>query len=235
MEEAVQVEQTTEETQPEANTEEAETPEVVAEEPTEDISPEEVENTVKAEPEAPKSRASERIRELVAQKKELEARLQKQEQEPQIEGVDETGIDPSRFAQSVMRKAENVADQKYNYNRSIDEARQKFPEVAENELVGTRATALMGEGYSPVQAAEIATLEWKEATDREIKKSTQRKNAGENMRANAVIPSAGKTVKQSDGTFTRAEIAKMTPQEYTRNAPAIQSQLEKYGPESFEE
>ncbi len=233
-ENGVQVEETTEVSQPEVNTEEVEAPT----EETQVESSEVTENTAEAEPETPKtSRATERIRELIAQKKELEAqnRALKAQSEPQLDGVDETGIDPNRFAESVLKQAEARADQKYSYNRQIDEATQKFPIVAENELVGTRATALMQEGYSPVQAAEIASLEWQDATEKEISRSTQRKQAGANLRAEASIQSAGKAVKTDSGNFTRAEIINMSPADYTKNASAIQAQLEKYGPDSFNE
>jgi hypothetical protein len=224
---SVEVEATTEESQPEAKPEETEA--------SQDISSEGTENTADVEPEAPKkSRANERIRELVAQKKELEAQLA-QAPETNIEGVDETGIDPNRFAESVLKQAETKADQRYGYNRAIDEARQKFPEVAENELVGTRATALMSEGYNPIQAAEIATLEWRDQVDKVKTKSAQRQSAGEKMRQGATMAQAGKSNKATGGSFTRSEIAKMSPAEYTKNAKQIQSQLEKYGADSFEE
>lgn len=232
-ERSVEVETTTEESQPEVNTEEAEAPESESEV---GESSEGTENTAEAEPEKPQkeSRASERIRELIAQKKELEARLAKAP-ETHIEGVDESGIDPNRFAESVLKQAEAKSDQRYSYNRSIDEARQKFPEVAENELVGTRATALMSDGYTPIQAAEIATLEWRDQIDKAAKKSAQRQNAGDKMRQGASMSAAGKADKASSGRFTRSEIAAMTPAEYTKNARAIQTQIEKYGAESFEE
>ncbi len=232
-ERSVQVETTTEVSQPEAKPEETEASQSESEE---GQSSEGTENTAEVETEAPKkeSRASERIRELIAQKKELEARLAKAP-ETHIEGVDESGIDPNRFAESVLKQAEAKSDQRYSYNRSIDEARQKFPEVAENELVGTRATALMADNYTPLQAAEIATLEWREQIDRAAKKSAQRQNAGEKMRQGASMSAAGKADKASSGSFTRADIAAMTPAEYTKNAKAIQTQLEKYGAESFEE
>lgn len=231
-ERSVEVETTTEESQPEVQPEETEAPQ----EETQEQSSEGTENTAEVEPEAPKkeSRASERIRELIAQKKELEARLAKAP-ETHIEGVDESGIDPNRFAESVLKQAEARSDRRYGYNRAIDEARQKFPEVAENELVGTRATALMSDGYTPVQAAEIATLEWRDQIDKAAKKSAQRQNAGEKMRQGASMSAAGKADKASSGGFTRSEIAAMTPAEYTKNARAIQTQIEKYGAESFEE
>jgi len=230
---SVEVEKTTEESQPEANLEEAE----ASEEQSEDTSSEGTENTAEVESKAPRtSRANERIRELIAQKKELEAQLSVKPQEPNIEGVDETGIDPNRFAESVLRQAEQKADQRYIFNRAIDEATRRFPEVAKNDLVGTRATALMSEGYDPIQAAEIATLEWREQLEMVNRKSTQRQNAGARMRQGASMSSAGQSGSTSGSDhFTRSEIAKMTPDEYEKNAKAIQSQLEKYGAESFEE
>jgi len=230
---SVQVEETTEESQPETNAEETE----ASEEQSEDISSEETENTAQVESEKPQreSRATERIREFFAQKKELEAQLRERTQEPQIEGVDETGIDPNRFAESVLKQAEKKADSRYQYNRALDEATRKFPIVAENELVGTRATALMSEGYSPIQAAEIAALEWQDQTEKIIKSSSQRRDAGDKMRQGASINAAGKATSSGSGNFTRSEIANMTPAEYTKNAKAIQMQIEKYGAESFEE
>jgi hypothetical protein len=54
------------------------------------------------------------------------------------------------------------------------------------------------------------------------------------MRQSTQIPSAGKTNVKTSDTFTRAEIANMSPQEYVKNQKAIQDQLEKFGPESFE-
>ena len=232
-EESVQVEETTEVSQPEVNTEETE----ALTEETQEQSSEETETTAEVEtevaPEPKVSRANERIRELVAQKKELEAQLKSRE--PEIEGVDADGIDPNKFAESLIKKAESVADRKYSYNKAIDEATHKFPEVTENDLVGTRATALMSEGYSPVQAAEIATLEWREQIEKETKKSAQRQQAGAKVRQQASLQSAGKSSPTGSGSFTRSEITNMSASEYTKNAKAINAQLEKYGAESFEE
>lgn len=222
--ESVEVEETTEESLPEENTEEAEAPEV--EESTEESS-EETENTAEAETEQPKkSRASERIRELVAQKKALEAQLR--DREPEIEGVDETGIDPNKFADSLSKRtassAQKVAQETLEYFR----AEQDFPVVKDNTFVRSRAGELVDQGFSPYQAAEIAALEWQETTGQET-----RKKATSNLKQKSQIPSAGKKQSSSSG-FTRAEIAKMSPQEYVKNEAAIQAQLEKYGPDSFE-
>jgi hypothetical protein len=229
----VTVEETTEVIEPETNTEEAEASE--KDTPSEETSEaEEAETeTAEAEPAKPKrtSRASERIRELIAQKKALEAQLR--QKEPEIEGVDDTGIDPNRFADSLERRtartAQTIAQSTLEYYR----AEQDFPLVKENNLVRSRAGELVDQGYSPIQAAEIASLEWHEITGQEIKKTTQRKQAASNLRAGAQIPQAGKKVSTS-GMFTRSEIDRMKPAEYVKNQAAIQAQLEKYGPESFE-
>jgi len=229
-EKSVEVEETTEESQPEEKPEETE----ASEEASEDTSSEETEKPAEVETEKPQkeSRASGRIRELISQKKELEAQLA-EAPKPQLEGIDETGIDPNRFAESVIKQAEEKSDKRYSYNRALDEATRQFPEVADNQLVGTRATALMSEGYNPIQAAEIATLEWNEQVGKATAKSTQRQNAGAKMRQGASM-SAGKSNQAGSSSFTRADIDKMTPQEYTKNAKQIQTQIEKYGAESFE-
>lgn len=220
--ESVEVEETTEESLPEENTEEAEAPGGEAGE-----SSEETENTAEAETEQPKkSRATERIRELVAQKKALEAQLRSRE--PEIEGVDETGIDPNKFADSLSKRtassAQKVATQTLEYFR----AEQDFPVVKDNTFVRSRAGELVDQGFSPYQAAEIASLEWQETTGQ-----VNRKQATSNLRQKSQIPSAGKKQSASSG-FSRAEIDKMSPQEYVKNEAAIQAQLEKYGPDSFE-
>jgi hypothetical protein len=222
--ESVEVEETTEEPLPETNTEEAEASEV--EESIEESS-EETENTAEAETEQPKkSRATERIRELVAQKKALEAQLR--QKEPEIEGVDETGIDPNKFADSLSKRtassAQKVAQQTLEYFR----AEQDFPVVKDNNFVRSRAGELVDQGFSPYQAAEIASLEWQETTGQ-----VNRKQATSNLRQKSQIPSAGKKQSTSSG-FSRADIDKMSPQEYVKNEAAIQAQLEKYGPDSFE-
>ncbi len=222
-EQSVEVEETTEESQPEENTEEVEASD-------EDTSSEETgeeAETAETEPEQPKkSRASERIRELVAQKKALEAQLRYRE--PEIEGVDETGIDPNKFADSLSKRtassAQKVAQETLEYFR----AEQDFPVVKDNTFVRSRAGELVDQGFSPYQAAEIAALEWQETTGQET-----RKKATSNLKQKSQIPSAGKKQSSSSG-FTRAEIAKMSPQEYVKNEAAIQAQLEKYGPDSFE-
>jgi hypothetical protein len=221
--ESVEVEETTEESLPEENTEEVEASE-------EDTSSEETgeeAETAETESEQPKkSRATERIRELVAQKKALEAQLR--DREPEIEGVDETGIDPNKFADSLSKRtassAQKVATQTLEYFR----AEQDFPAVKDNNFVRSRAGELVDQGFSPYQAAEIASLEWQETTGQ-----VNRKQATSNLRQKSQIPSAGKKQSSSTG-FSRAEIAKMSPQEYVKNEAAIQAQLEKYGPDSFE-
>lgn len=224
---SVSVEETTEVSQPETNAEVTEAQE------TEEVeeSSEETENTAEVKTEKPKSRASERIRELIAQKKALEARLQ--EKEPQIEGYDDTGIDPTKFAQSLEKKASLTANKAAQSTVEYYIAEKEFPLVKENTFVRSRAGELVDQGYSPVQAAELASLEWQETTGQEAKKVVQRQKANQNLRNGAQIPSAGKKVA-SNGNFTRAEIAAMKPQEYVKNQAAIQAQLEKYGPESFE-
>jgi hypothetical protein len=222
-EQSVEVEETTEESQPEENTEEVEASD-------EDTSSEETgeeAETAEAETEQPKkSRASERIRELVAQKKALEAQLRNRD--PEIEGVDETGIDPSKFADSLSKRtassAQKVAQETLEYYR----AEQDFPVVKDNTFVRSRAGELVDQGFSPYQSAEIAALEWQETTGQET-----RKKATSNLKQKSQIPSAGKKQSSSSG-FSRAEIAKMSPQEYVKNEAAIQAQLEKYGPDSFE-
>jgi len=222
-ESSVEVEETTEESLPETNAEESEASEETSQES--DTPSEETINTAEEEAEKPKSRASERIRELIAQKKALEAQVQRQE----IEGVDETGIDPTRFAQSVEQRANqsaaNIAQSTIDYY----EAEREFPLVKDNNMVRSRAAVLVDDGYTYRQAAEIATLEWNEATG-----DNKRRQASTNLRQTTQIPSAGKTKVQSSDTFTRAEIAKMSPQEYVKNQNAIQAQLEKFGAESFE-
>jgi len=230
--ESAEVEETTEESQPEENTEEVEAPESESEagESSEETGEaDEVEaETAETEAEKPKkeSRASQRIRELVAQKKALEAQLRSKE--PEIEGVDETGIDPSKFADSLSKRtassAQKVATETLEYFR----AEQDFPAVKDNTFVRSRAGELVDQGFSPYQSAEIAALEWQETTGQ-----ATRKQATSNLKQKSQIPSAGKKQSSSNG-FTRAEIAKMSPQDYVKNENAIQAQLEKYGPDSFE-
>lgn len=220
---SVEVEETTEESLPETNAEESEALEETTQES--NTSSEETETTAKEEAEKPKSRASERIRELIAQKKALEARVQKRE----IEGVDETGIDPTRFAQSVEERAGQSAAETAKAEIEYYRAEQDFPLVKDNTMVRSRAAVLVDDGYSPYQAAEIASLEWTESTG-----GNKRQKASASMRQSTQIPSAGKTNVKTSDTFTRSEIANMSPQEYVKNQKAIQDQLEKFGPESFE-
>lgn len=219
-EESVEVEKTTRESQPEENPEEAEAPE----EQSEGSSSEETLNTAKEEsgkPEPKRSRASERIRELNAQKKALEARLQQQQiQEPQLEGVDETGIDPQRYAESVKEQARREALNAVQLSQEFNQAFQQFPVVKENNLVRARAAELFDEGYTPVQAAEIASLEFEETQTALSQKSTTRQVAKQKSREGTYIPSAGRPVRE-DSEFTEEEISKMSIDEYERNKDAI--------------
>jgi hypothetical protein len=169
---------------------------------------------------------------LIAQKKALEAQLQKRN-EPQIEGYDETGIDPTKFAQSLEKKASQTASNTAQSTVEYYMAEKEFPLVKENSFVRSRAGDLVNDGYTPFQAAELAALEWQEATGQEAKKVVQRQKASQNLRQASQIPTAGKKVETS-GSFSRSEIAKMSPSDYVKNQSAIQAQLEKYGPESFE-
>lgn len=229
MDENVTVEETTEVIEPETTTEETTGAEASDEDTTSEETTEIPAEAEEVEAEKPKrtSRASERIRELVAQKKELEAQLKRR---APLDGVDETGIDPERFAQSIEIRSSQATAETLEYYKAENE----FPLVKDNTMVRSRAAVLVDDGYTPIQAAEIATLEWNESIGNSAAESAKRKNANAKMRQNTQIPSAGKSIKTSDSSFSRAEIDRMSPQDYVKNASAIQAQLEKYGPESFE-
>lgn len=244
-----QEEQTSQESLPETNTQEADASDEGAtddleaegeEAPDEDTPSDETENQAEAEAERPVSRASKRIRQLVAEKKAAEMALAReramsQQATSQLEGVEPDGLDPNKYAESVARLAEQRADQRYYYNRELDAAAHKFPIVAQDELVGTRATALMNAGYSPMQAAELATLEYQESVKKATQEQKTRKAADQRLRTGATLTNAGRSQSKESGLFTRSEIAEMSTQEYAKHQDAIQKQLEKYGAESFNE
>jgi len=231
---SVSVEATTEESQPETSTEETTHVEASEEDTASEETIETPAETQEVETEKPRktSRASERIRELIAQKKALEAQLQIRT-EPQLEGVDDTGIDPTKFAQSLEKRANQTASNAAQSTVEYYIAEKEFPLVKENTFVRSRAGELVDQNYTPLQAAEMASLEWQEITGQFAQKEVQRQKASQTLRQTSQIPQAGKKV-ESSSMISRAEIARMTPGEYVKNQSAIQTQLEKYGPESFE-
>lgn len=222
----VEVEETTEESSPEVNeaTEEESTDTPTDESLNQSTEEAPTQDEPKPKEERRGSKASERIQQLIAERNELARKLagNNQPEQPAYDGVDESSIDPDKFATSVVQKARQEARQEINYQNSLAQAASQFPMVAQSDLVGGRATALMAEGYTPFQAAEMATLEFQQTIETELSKSKIRSTADQRIRQNTGIPSAGRPAPSA--TFSDTEIANMSPAEYAKNRTAILKQ-----------
>lgn len=205
--------------------------EVASDEPIEpaDTSSEETETTAtdevsdtESEP-APKktSRASERIRELIAERNRYKEAAERglPQQPNQIDGVDEDGIDPRRFSQTVVKTAEQRAQEIVQFEMEKAQALQQYDWLRTSEVAQHQVSALIDRGFTPLQAAEIVDLERAQIAEEIAGKSKARKEASQTVRQTAQLPSAGRETV-SDG-YTDSDIERMDIRDYEKNRAEI--------------
>jgi len=216
-ENSVEVDETTEDSQPEANEEAESTSE--DEDASEDITSEETEKPV----EKPKtSRANERIRELVSQKKALESQLK---EKAQLEGVSDDGIDPAKFGQSIMTNASNEARQAAQFEIEKLEAIKKYSFLENSQPAQLQVSRLINDGFSPLQAAELVSIEREQMMQEASENQKARAQAEVKLKKESQVDKAGRSAK-SEGVFTMKQIEKMDVTTYRENIDEINRQLE---------
>lgn len=212
-ESAETVEQTTAEEQ---QSEEQTLDETSSTEQSEDITSEETIET----PEVKRpSRAQERIRDLIREKKELERQLQTRQTDT-LEGVTEDGIDPQIFAQSVLQKAAQQSQSTATAQIQALQAEQEFPELKTSKIFQTLAKGYVMEGYSPYEAAMMANEDYQEEVKATNEKAAKKVQADKTLRSATYTPT-GTQQNKADHVFTDAEIAAMDHKTYEANRKKI--------------
>lgn len=174
-------------------------------------------------------RSNQRIRELIREKNALAAQLaQAKGSAPAIplDGVTPEGIDPEKYAASVEARARAGARDESarmaNFTREMDRAIAAHPILKDNEVAQLQVSALINQGYSPMEAAEIYMEDRRSIEEEARSTKADRKEAGDAARKDAVVPAAGKAPKTT--AFTEAQIAAMDNETYKKNQAEIKRQ-----------
>lgn len=213
---SVSVGDTTEVSQPEANESEAVSS-------TEESS-EGTENTDTSS-ERPVSRASERIRQLIAERnaeaskrRELESRLS----EGQTAGVSADGIDPEVFAKTVVQRATEEARTSANFAMELERAKDVLPALKTDEVTQEFVSSLINQGFAPLKAVEVYQEHLKKVQEDIVNESKRRASAEQASREGTQVAGAGRG-KATDG-FSPEDIASMSNAEYEKNRTKILAQ-----------
>lgn len=205
----------------------------------EDTTSEETQETESVEqPETKPTRAENRIRETIARAKTAEARAAQLERELQTmrgsqqsyEGIDDSGIDPKKYGDSVLEKAR--AEARLEASQATDRriealrAEQDFPELKSNRLVQRSAQGYIAEGYTPYQAAQLAMEDFEDFRTSESRNIAKRNEADTAIRRTTYTPK-GTNNSKSGHVYTEAEIASMSNDEYEANHDKIMDQMSK--------
>lgn len=193
------------------------------------------EETLEAEkPEVKKpNRAQERIRETISRAKRAEQERDyykslaegRQARTQDDDGVDDTGIDPTKFAQSLERRTLGKAEQLVTTRLEAIQAEQDFPELKSSRIFQNLAKAYVSEGHTPYEAAMLAKEDYDAELKTRVEDKAKRQTADRNLRSATFSPS-GTTTHKADSDFTEAQIASMSRDEYEKNLPKI---LKQYG------
>ena len=178
-----------------------------------------------------KDKANERIRDLVEQRNALAVQLQAFQgqrvatQEPQYDGVTDEGIDPKKFADSIMKQATAQANQtstqQVQFQIDIIEVR-KDP-VMKSRVAQEHVSSLINQGIRPTEALEIYKDDLKTIKTEALEEAKNRKEANAAAREGTTVPASGKSSTPS-GTFTWAQIDSMPMDDYRKNQTEIKRQ-----------
>lgn len=180
------------------------------------------------EPEVKKpSRAQERIQDLVKERNYYKQLAQgKQAKSDDIEGVDETGIDPNKFAQSITKRTESAAERIVNTRLEAMQAEQDFPDIKTSKVLQNMAKGYVSDGLSPYEAAAAAYEDYQAEIKTKEQSAAKRVQADKTLRSSSFTPS-GNTTGKSEHIFTQEEISRMSPSEYEQNREKIFVQMNK--------
>ena len=177
-----------------------------------------------------KDKANERIRDLIEQRNALAAQLQaaqgqRTQQEFQPDGVTDEGIDPKKFADSLMRQAalqaNQTSTQQVQFQVEIMEVR-KDP-VMKSRVAQEHVSSLINQGIKPTEALEIYKDDLKTIKAEALEEQKNRKEANAAAREGTTVPASGKSATPS-GTFTWAQIESMPMDDYRKNQAEIKRQ-----------
>lgn len=183
-----------------------------------------VEGNVKTavEPEAG-SRAQARIRELLAENKQLKG--QQQQQPEQVEEVYDPYQYQPEYQQPYPTNPQDI-DTLVEARFQLKEAEQEHPELKTDDLFAKAVVGAWDKGKGGKTISEVAadlknfgaSKAKKEGVSETLKEIT--------TKANAAVGQAGKSPKTYK-TITREDIAKMSPSEYDANRERIIAAMEK--------
>ena len=176
------------------------------------------------------ARAQERITDLVRERNELRRELEAarasreapaRNQPPQLDGVTDEGIDPARYAESLLRNARTEAQRAVAFEVQHLEA-MKDPAM-KGEYAQLQVSSLIDRGYSPLEALDAYKEQMAEIEKETDRKRRERDEAGRFARDASGISPAGKA-SALPGSFTNAQIDAMSLDEYRQNEKEIKRQ-----------
>jgi hypothetical protein len=198
---------------------------------TTDESSEETENTEETTAE-PKSKANERIRDLIKKLRDKDVEIKRLTQnQPKIEGVTDDGeVEVDKLFNSAVEKAKNDLAQA-NTSKEITEAKKTLAKQAtidfefmKEEIWQEEAMTYVAKGYDPYTAAEMVEKKinyLKGQTGKDIAKQVK---ADKTLKNNSYTPTG--TKPNTTSGFSREEIDAMSTKEYEKNKSKI---LKQYG------
>lgn len=221
--------QSVEQTEINTSSEDTETQETETE--TTDDSSEETENT-EAEIKEPKSKANERIRDLIKKLHDKDAEIESlRKSQPEIQGISDDGVEVDKLFNSAVNKAMNDLAQAKTSNE-ISEARQDLAKQAvvtfdymKEPIWQEEAQAIMDRNpkIDPFTAAEMVGRKIAYLRGETEKKIAKQVKADKALKESTFTPS-GTQPNTTDG-FSPEDIAAMSTTEYEKNKAKILKQF----------
>lgn len=191
-----------------------------------DNSSEEMKNTETDVENDKQPRANKRIRELIKQRNEWKEKyIEAAKNRPQGNGVDEDGIDPNKFRESLKSDilAETAGKNLDSNDTQLKTDALKDFDFMKEEIWQIEATNYVKQGYDPYTAAQMVEKKINYLRGIE-KKNVELQNKADQKHKSNSYQTSGST-KANDGIFTQEQIEKMSHKEYEKNLEKINDQL----------
>jgi len=179
-----------------------------------------------------RDKANERIRDLIEQRNALAAQVSvlqnqgKREESAVLDGVTDEGIDPQKYAASLLKRAQDQTAQLTNsqvaFQLSILEV-QRDP-VMKSKVAQEHVSSLINHGFKPTEALEIYKDDLKTIEAEILERTKARKEATAATREGTTITASGKSSTAPSGTFTWQQVESMPIAEYKKNQAEIKRQ-----------
>jgi hypothetical protein len=172
--------------------------------------------------EEPKSKANERIREVIKERNEWKEKYQTATQgKPKTDGIAEDGIDPKAFRESIKNEIQTESAEK-NLSKSdatlAREAVRDF-DFMTNPIWQEEAQSYVDKGYDPYTAAEMVGQKINYLRGVEKKNVEKQVKADQKLKNNS-YQTSGTQLNKTD-EFTPEEINAMSDKEYQKNKAKI--------------